>query len=141
MVLREGWVRRAAVLVAALAVAPVSAQPADDGQHTHKLLAPGIAASAPLALPLRTVPGRVVLRSLVVGRGVAKDVENASFAVMELEAGVVFTTIAGDRKERVPGDIWTVGRGQPITFENPYPASAAVIRAMYFEPQTAGGPP
>lgn len=138
MVLREAWVRAAAVLVAALAVGPVSAQQADDG-HTHKLLAPGIAASAPVAFPLRTVPARMVLRSLVVGRAVAKDVENASFAIMELDAGIVFTTIAGERKERVPGDIWTVGRGQPITFENPHPASAAMIRAIYFEP--VGGPP
>lgn len=140
MAVRNAWVRGAAVLVAALAVAPVSAQPAKDATHTHTLLAPGIAASAPVALPLRTVQARMVLRSLVVGRGVAKDVENTSFAVMELDAGIVFTTIAGQRQERVPGDIWTVARGQSITFENPHPASAALIRAIYFE-QTTGGPP
>ncbi len=130
--------RRVTLLVAGLAVAPVSAQqtapPTDDGRLTHKLLAPGIAASTPLAIPLRTVAARMVMRHFAIGRGTAKDIENPSFAVMELDAGSVFTTIAGERKERVPGDIWTVGRGTAITFENPQPTSAAVIRVLYFEP-------
>ena len=109
------------------------AQQVVDRQFTHSLLAPGIAASAPVAIPLRSVPARLVLRNFVVGQGTARDVANASFALMELQAGHVFTTIAGDRQERVPGDFWTVEKGAKITFENPHPHAAAVIRVTSFE--------
>jgi hypothetical protein len=121
---------------AAQQAAPQPAQPAaqETGtRYTHTLLAPGIAASAPMTVPLRTVPGRMVLRNLVVGRGTAKDVANPEFSVMELHSGHVFTTIAGDRQERVPGDFWTVDKGATVTFENTEPHSAAVIRVTSFE--------
>ncbi|HYT68949.1 MAG TPA: hypothetical protein VEL51_21170 [Vicinamibacterales bacterium] len=106
--------------------------PQTETRYTHALLAQGIAASAPMTVPLRTVPGQIVLRNFVVGRGTAKDVANPEFSVMELRAGHVFTTIAGDRQERVPGDFWTVDKGATITFENPEPHSAAVIRVTSF---------
>src|SRR5262249_6223822 len=102
-------------------------------QFTHTLLAPGIAASAPVTIPLRTVSARMVLRNFVVGQGTAKDIANPSFAVMELQSGHVFTTVAGNRQERVPGDFWTVDKGATITFENSDVHSAAVIRVTYFE--------
>jgi hypothetical protein len=132
---------RRVLLVATLAALPLLAQttaypPAEkrEGQFTHQLLAPGIAASAPFPIALRTLPARMVLRHFAIGHGQAKDVPNPSFAVMELNAGNVFTTIAGDRKERVPGDIWTVEKGTSISFENPQHAAAAIIRVIYFEP-------
>ena len=109
------------------------AQQMVDRQFTHSLLAPGIAASAPVTVQLRTVPARLVLRNFVVGQGTAKDVANSSFAVMELQAGHVFTTIAGNRQERVPGDFWTVDKGTSITFENPHPNAAAIIRVTSVE--------
>ena len=74
------------------------------------------------------------ITDFAIGRGVAKDIANSQFALMELDAGNVFTIIAGDRKERVPGDFWTVEKGMTISFENPYPAAAAIIRVIYFEP-------
>jgi hypothetical protein len=122
--------------LAALALPPhgvALAQQTVDRQFTHTLLAPGIAASAPATVRLRTVPVRLVLRNLVVGQGTAKDVANSSFAVMELQAGHVVTTIAGDRQERVPGDFWTVAKGANITFENPHPNAAAIIRVTSVE--------
>jgi hypothetical protein len=108
------------------------AQPREP-QFTHRLLAPGIAASEPVTIPLRTVPARIVLRNFVVGRGTAKDVPNPNFAVMELQSGHVFTTMAGNRQERVAGDFWTVDKDATISFENPDAHSAAVIRVTYFE--------
>jgi hypothetical protein len=102
-------------------------------QFTHTLLAPGIAASAPFTVPLRTVQARIVVRNFAVGQGTAKDIPNPSFAVMELQSGHVFTTIGGNRQERVPGDFWTVEKGATISFENPHPHSAGVIRVTYFE--------
>src|SRR5262245_58832888 len=102
-------------------------------QFTHRLLAPGIAASEPVTIPLRTVAARIVLRNFVVGRGTAKDVPNPNFAVMELQSGHVFTTIAGSPQERVAGDFWTVDKDATISFENPDAHSAAVIRVTYFE--------
>jgi hypothetical protein len=127
---------RVALFLVVLLAIPVTAQQAaqpTERQYTHSLLAQGIAASAPVTVPLKTVPGQMTIRNLAVGRGTAKDVANPSFAVMELHAGHVFTTIAGDRQERVPGDFWTVDKGQTITFENPEPQSAAVIRVTSFE--------
>ena len=111
---------------------PVLAQQ-PERQFTHSLLAPGIAASAPVTIPLRTVAARMILRNFVVGRGTAKDVANPSFAVMELQSGHVFTIVTGSRQERVPGDFWTVDKGATITFENPDAHSAAVVRVTYFE--------
>ena len=130
---------RCVLIVAPLTVVPLLAQqgeqqPSGDRRFTHQLLAPGIAASAPFAVPLRTVPARMVMRHFVVGRGIAKDVPNPAFAVMEVHAGNVFTTISGERKERVPGDIWTVDQGATITFENPHVTAAAIIGVIYFEP-------
>ena len=124
-------------LLAVFVTLPLLAQqpkPSGEQPLTHELLAPGIAASKPFPIGLRTVPARLVLRHFAIGRGMAKDVANLQFALMELDAGSVFTTIAGDRKERVPGDIWTVDKGTTISFENPYPAAAAIIRVIYFEP-------
>ncbi|HEX9367959.1 MAG TPA: hypothetical protein VF921_15115 [Vicinamibacterales bacterium] len=120
------------IFLLVLLAIPLAAQQAER-RYTHSLLAPGIAASAPMAVTLRTVPAQMVLRNFVVGRGVAKDIANPSFAVMELHAGHVFTTIAGDRQERVPGDFWTVDKGATITFENPEAQSAAVIRVTSFD--------
>ncbi len=110
------------------------AESAAERQFTHVLLAPGIAASAPFTVQLRTVPLRLVLRNFVVGQGTAKDIHNENFVVMELQAGHIFTTIAGARQERVPGDFWTLEKGTPITFENPHPNAAGVIRVTSFEP-------
>jgi len=120
------------LVLLALLIVPLVAQQSER-QYTHSLLAQGIAASAPMTVTLRTVPGQMVLRNLVVGRGIAKDVANPTFAVMELHAGHVFTTLAGDRQERVPGDFWTVDKGATITFENPEAQSAAVIRVTSFD--------
>ena len=125
--------RRLSLFTGVLFVLPLLAQQTDERPFTHTLLAPGIAASAPFNVPLRTVPARLILRNFAVGQGTAKDVPNPSFAVMELHSGHVFTTIGGDRQERVPGDFWTVPKGAAITFENPHPHSAAVIRVTYFE--------
>ena len=108
--------RRLPLFAAVLLALPLMAQQTDR-QFPYTLLAPGIAASAPVTVPLRTVPARLVLRYFAVGQGTAKDVPNSSFAVMELHAGHVFTTVAGDRQERVPGDFWTVPKGATITFE------------------------
>ena len=128
---------QAAVVCLALLAVPIAAelgaQQPPAARPTHSVLAPGVAASQPMVIPLRTVAGRVLLRNFVVGRGTAKDVPNADFSVMELSAGHVFTTIAGDRQERVPGDFWTVDKGSTITFDNPEPQSAAVIRVTAFE--------
>jgi hypothetical protein len=110
------------------------AQSVAERQFTHVLLAPGIAASASVTIQLRTVPLRMAVRNYVVGQGSAKDIPNSSFAVMELQAGHIFTTVAGDRQERVPGDFWTVEKGGRITFENPHPNAAGVIRVTSFEP-------
>src|SRR5437867_6487783 len=104
---------KAALILLTLLALPIAAeQAAQQAQqpaqrYTHSLLAPGIAASAPMTVPLRTAAGRMVMRNFVVGRGTAKDVANPEFSVMELHAGHVFTTIAGNRQERVPGDFWT----------------------------------
>ena len=111
---------------------PLLAQQAER-PFTHTLLAPGIAASPPVTIPLRTVPARMILRNFTVGRGTARDIINPNFSVMELQSGHVFTTIAGTRQERVPGDFWTVDKGTSITFENPDANSAAIIRVTYFE--------
>ena len=116
----------------ALLALPLRSQQREQ-QYAHTLLAPGIAASAPVTFPLRAVSARIVLRNFVVGQGTAKDVANPNFAVMELQSGHAFTTIAGDRRERVPGDFWVVDKGATITFENPEVNSAAVIRVTYFE--------
>lgn len=131
--------RRRLLFVAALIALPIFAQPQTPPrqtareQFTHELLAPGIAASAPFAVPLRTVPARVVLRNFAIGHGQAKDVPNPHFAMMELNVGHVFTTVSGERKERVPGDFWTVRKGTTISFENPHEHAAAVVRVTYFE--------
>ena len=124
----------AAEQAAQQAATPPAQPPADQRgtRFTHALLAQGIAASPPMTIALRTVPGQVVLRNFVVGRGTAKDVATPEFSVMELHAGHVFTTIAGDRQERVPGDFWTVDKGATITFDNPDPHAAAVIRVTAF---------
>lgn len=124
--------RRTPLVIGVLLALPLLAQQSER-QFTHTLLAPGLAASAPFAVPLRTVPARMVLRNFVIGQGTAKDVANPSFAVMELQSGHVFTTSGGSRQERVPGDFWTVAKGATIAFENPDPHSAAVIRVTYFE--------
>ena len=132
--------RRSPIFIGLLLAFPLLAQQQQrqpqqsERQFTHTLLAPGIAASAPFTVPLRTVPLRMILRNFAVGQATAKDVPNPSFAVMELQSGHVFTTIAGTRQERVPGDFWTVDKGATISFENPHPHSAAVIRVTYFEP-------
>jgi hypothetical protein len=118
-------------LLVLLAIPLVAQQ--TERRYTHSLLAQGIAASAPMTVTFRTVSAQMVLRNFVVGRGVAKDIPTAGFAVMELHVGHVFTTIAGDRQERVPGDFWTVDQGATITFENPEAQSAAVIRVMSFD--------
>jgi len=125
--------RRLSFFAGVLLALPLFAQQTGEREFTHTLLAPGIAASAPVSIPLRTVPARMVLRNFVVGQGTAKDVPNPSFAVMELQSGHVLTTVGGDRQERVPGDFWTVPKGATISFENPHPHSAAVIRVTYFE--------
>ncbi|HYT74731.1 MAG TPA: hypothetical protein VEL79_08285 [Vicinamibacterales bacterium] len=111
---------------------PLAAQQTER-RYTHSLLAQGIAASVPMTVTLRTVPGHMVVRNFVVGRGVAKDIANPAFAVMELHVGHVFTTVAGDRQERVPGDFWTVDKNATITFENPDAQSAAIIRVTSFD--------
>jgi hypothetical protein len=120
-----------ALLFVSLALPLLAQQP--ERQFTHSLLAPGIAASPPVTIALHTVPARMIVRNFVVGHGTAKDITNSSFAVMELHSGHVFTTIAANRQEHVPGDFWTVDKGATITFENPEAHSAAVIRVTYFE--------
>jgi len=75
----------------------------------------------------------MVLRNFAIGRGEAKEVANPDFSVMELNVGHVFTTIGGERTERVPGDFWTVASGATISFENPHEHAAAIIRVTYFE--------
>gem|GEM_PF-5410438 len=124
------------LVLGALLAFPLLAQevaPAPDRELTHTVLAPGIAASAPFTIPLRTVPARIVARNFAVGEGTAKEVGNPHFAVMELLSGHLFTTTAGKREERVPGDFWTVEKGATISFENPHPHSAGIIRVLYFE--------
>jgi hypothetical protein len=124
------------LLAAALIALPIFAQQTTQPRErvfTHTVLAPGIAASAPFPVPLRTVRARIVVRNFAVGQGTAKDVPNPNFAVMELQSGHVFTTVGGDRQERVPGDFWAVEKGATISFENPHPNSAGVIRVTYFE--------
>jgi hypothetical protein len=107
---------------------------------THKVLAQGIAASEPLSLSLRTLPARMLVRHFAVGLGKTKDVAIPSFSVMEIEVGAVFTTIGGERKERVPGDVWTIDPGTTIGFENPHAGTAVIIRVISFEPNPQGGP-
>jgi hypothetical protein len=119
------------VLIALPILAQQTAQP--PRAFTHTVLVPGLAASAPFPVPLRTLPMRIEVRNFAVGQGTAKDVPNPSFALMELLSGHVFTTVGGKREERVPGDIWTVEKGATVSFENPHPHSAGVIRVMYFE--------
>ena len=121
------------IMLAPPAANPALSQPAAERQFTHTLLTQGIAASAPVTVQLRTVPLRLVVRNFVVGQGTARDVAIASFTVMELQTGHIFTTIAGARHERVPGDFWTVEKGASITFENPHPNAAGVIRVTSFE--------
>jgi hypothetical protein len=129
--------RASPLLLSALTAFPLLAQQAGQTpgrEFTHTVLAPGIAASAPFTVPLRTLPARIVARNFAVGEGKAKEVPNPSFAVMELLSGHLFTTVGGNRQERVPGDFWTVEKGATISFENPHPHSAGVIRVLYFEP-------
>jgi len=120
------------ILLSLLLGLPLLAQQPEQ-PFTHTLLAPGLAASAPMTIPLRTVPARMILRNYTVGRGTARDIPNPNFAVMELQSGHVFTTVGGNREERVPGDFWTVDKGAAITFDNPDAQSAAVIRVTSFE--------
>jgi len=132
--------RSRALLVAALTTLPLPAkpqtapQPTQGAELTHQLLAPGIAASSPFAIRLRTVPAGVVLRNFAIGRGEAKDVPNPDFSVMELNVGHVFTTVGSERIERVPGDFWTVAKGATISFENPDEHAPAIIRVTSFQP-------
>jgi len=129
-------------LAAALVALPLAAQqrePPPQPQQpekgfTHFVLAPGIAASVPFARTLRTIPLRILEQNLAIGRGEGRQMVVPFFAMMELDVGNVFTTIGGNRQERVPGDFWTVDKGTTISFDNPHEHAAAVIRVTYFEP-------
>ena len=128
--------KRVALFMAVCLSFPLFAQrqqQASEREFTHTLLVTGVAASAPVRVPLRSTICAGTLRNFAVGQGTAKDVPNASFSVMELQSGHVFTTIGGDRQERVPGDFWTVPKGTAVTFENPHPHAAAIVRVTSFE--------
>lgn len=128
---------RRLLLLAVLVACPLSeratrSQEKGPDLFSHVLLAPGIAASAPYVVSLRAIRARLVLRNFAIGHGQARAVPNDDFSIMELNSGHVFTTIAGDRKERVPGDFWSVQKGQAISLENPQDQAAAIIRVTYF---------
>jgi hypothetical protein len=97
--------------------------------NKYEVVAPGLIGNAPFTLQFRTADLRLVVRDLMMGRGEARDVPTAARAILELRGGSVITTINGEKKTRTQGDIWTVGKGDRLSLENPY--DVAVIRAVY----------
>jgi len=117
-----------------LALSPAPQQSASSSMWTVPV--PGIAVSPPLTAPMRSAHRPIiVMHNYAVGQGTARDVPVPGCTLMELRAGFVFTTIAGQKQPRLPGDSWTLDTGTVITFENPYPDAAAIIRVTTIEMQ------
>ncbi len=95
----------------------------------YEVVAPGLIGNTPFTLQFRTADLRLVVRDLMMGHGEARDVPTAARAILELRGGSVITTINGEKKTRTQGDIWTVGKGDQLSLQNPY--DVAVIRAVY----------
>ena len=109
--------------------APATKSPDERPSPKYEVIVPGLIGNTPFVLQFRTDDLRLVVRDLIMGRGEARDVPMSARAVMELRGGSVITTINGEKKTRTQGDIWTVGKSDRLSLENPY--DVVVIRATY----------
>lgn len=114
-------------------VAPVDSQIVQRGQvqdtSQYSLLVKGLLASRTFTIQFRTVPLRIEVRNLIVGRAQTEAIPTPTRIVMELRGGTVIATVGGERSEHHSGDFWVVEKGSRLTLENTN--DVVVIRALY----------
>jgi hypothetical protein len=94
----------------------------------YEIVAQGLLSNPTLAIEFKAAPVRLEIRDLIVGPGVARAVPVPGRTLMELRGGGVITSINGDKRDRRPGDFWTVERDSSLSLENK--GDVAVIRAI-----------
>jgi hypothetical protein len=97
--------------------------------HSYEVMAKGIVGSRPLQVQFKSVPLRLEIRNLVMGRGETGPIPTPTRILLELRQGAVVTTTDQEKQTRTQGDFWIVDKGSAFTVQNS--GEIAVLRAIY----------
>jgi hypothetical protein len=66
------------------------------------------------------------------------QVPGGAFYIAQLRSGVIDADVAGKKERHLPGDIWTVAAGEPMTITLPARRQNAQLRTISLAPATGG---